>query len=435
MVIKHNMSTQFATRQLNILEDTKGRATEKLTTGYRINKAADGAASMVVWESIRNQVKGLNQAGRNSQDGQGFINTADSGMNELTSILHRMKELCVQGANDTNTAEDREDIQMEIDALNSEINRIADETEFNTIKIFKDPYADADPGSDDWEPGGNGTEGNREFVFQVGANSEQLVRTRLPVFNTKILGTEGVNVSDSVNATSGLAVLDKSLDIVDLERSRSTISKDLSSTASPLVALTESDTLTPSVPRIFVLKTGRRVLTSCSELAPTWNTNSLFPSVPFPPGSQSSLPGSASAYGSLKIFIVLNSVSSAILFISLLSASISIWISSLSSAVLVSFAPCTQSSFILWSIDVSSFIPESAVFIKPCPSCEFLPAWLSPFTWFLMDSHTTMLAAPSAALFILYPVVSFSVARPLVSSNILSCLVANCVDILCLITI
>ncbi|MFG6394837.1 MAG: flagellin [Lachnospiraceae bacterium] len=220
MVIKHNMSTQFATRQLNILEDTKGRATEKLTTGYRINKAADGAASMVVWESIRNQVKGLNQAGRNSQDGQGFINTADSGMNELTSILHRMKELCVQGANDTNTAEDREDIQMEIDALNSEINRIADETEFNTIKIFKDPYADADPGSDDWEPGGNGTEGNREFVFQVGANSEQLVRTRLPVFNTKILGTEGVNVSDSVNATSGLAVLDKSLDIVDLERSR-----------------------------------------------------------------------------------------------------------------------------------------------------------------------------------------------------------------------
>lgn len=214
------MSTQFATRQLNILEDTKGRATERLTTGYRINKAADAAASMVVWESIRNQVRGLDQAGRNSQDGQGLINTADSGMNELTSILHRMKELCVQGANDTNTSEDREDIQMEIDALNSEINRIADETEFNTIKIFKDPYADQEPGSDDGEQDGNGTEGSREFVFQVGANSEQLVKTRLPVFNTKILGTEGVNVSDSVNATSGLAVLDKSLEIVDLERSR-----------------------------------------------------------------------------------------------------------------------------------------------------------------------------------------------------------------------
>lgn len=216
MVIKHNMSTQFATRHLNIAEDVKGQATERLTTGYRINKAADGAASMVVWESIRNQVRGLNQAGKNSQDGQGFINTADSGMNELTSILHRMKELCVQGANDTNTAEDREDIQMEIDALNNEINRIAEETEFNKIKIFKDTSQDPD-GS---QPAGSGVEGNREFVFQVGANSKQLVTTRLPVFNTKILGTEGINVSDSVSATSGLAVLDKSLDIVDLERSR-----------------------------------------------------------------------------------------------------------------------------------------------------------------------------------------------------------------------
>ncbi len=217
MVIKHNMSTQFATRHLNIAEDVKGQATERLTTGYRINKAADSAASMVVWESIRNQVRGLNQAGRNSQDGQGFINTADSGMNELTSILHRMKELCVQGANDTNTAEDREDIQMEIDALNNEINRIAEETEFNKIKIFKDPGTDPDNAG---SPDGNGVEGSREFVFQVGANSKQLVSTRLPVFNTKILGTEGINVSDSVNATSGLAVLDKSLDIVDLERSR-----------------------------------------------------------------------------------------------------------------------------------------------------------------------------------------------------------------------
>ena len=220
MVIKHNMSTQFATRQLNILEDEKGRATEKLTTGYRINKAADSAASMVVWESIRNQVRGLNQAGRNSQDGQSLINTADSGMGELTSILHRMKELCVQGANDTNTTEDREDIQMEIDALNNEINRISEETEFNKIKIFKDEGADPSADSDDWEAGSLGVEGNREYVFQVGANSEQLVTTRLPVFNTKILGTEGINVSDSVSATSGLAVLDRSLDIVNMERSR-----------------------------------------------------------------------------------------------------------------------------------------------------------------------------------------------------------------------
>lgn len=108
MVVEiENTPGRYVARQLNITDKNKRGAIEKLSSGYKLNKAADNASGLTVSEAMRGQIRGLNQAGRNSQDGQNMIATADAGMNELNLILHRMKELCVQGANDTNVAEDR----------------------------------------------------------------------------------------------------------------------------------------------------------------------------------------------------------------------------------------------------------------------------------------------------------------------------------------
>lgn len=141
MVIMHNMSAISAEGELKITGKNKSMSVEKLSTGYKINRAADDAANLAVSETMRGQIRGLDQAGRNSKDGQSLISTADAAMNEMHSVLQRMRELCVQGANDVNTSEDRESIQMEIEALNGEIDRISDQTEFNTMKIFKGAYA------------------------------------------------------------------------------------------------------------------------------------------------------------------------------------------------------------------------------------------------------------------------------------------------------
>ena len=135
------MSAILAEGELKATGKNKSMSVEKLSTGYRINRAADDAANLAVSETMRGQIRGLDQAGRNSKDGQSLIATADAAMNEMHAVLQRMRELCVQGANDTNTSEDRKSIQMEIEALNGEIDRITDQTEFNTIKIFKGAYA------------------------------------------------------------------------------------------------------------------------------------------------------------------------------------------------------------------------------------------------------------------------------------------------------
>lgn len=202
MVLEHNMSTAFATRHLNITHKSKGLATEKLTSGYRINKAADNAASVSVIENMRGQIRGLEKAGDNAMDGQSLIATADAGMSEIGAILHRMKELCVQAANDTNASSDREDINKEIEALNSEIDRIRDETEFNKINIFQES-----------------ANGEDIYSFQVGANSSQLINVEVPVLGTDVLGTDNVDISDAEHATKSIQYIDDAINILDAKRS------------------------------------------------------------------------------------------------------------------------------------------------------------------------------------------------------------------------
>lgn len=137
MIIQHNMEAANAQRQYKINVGEKSRTVEKLSSGYRINRAADDAAGLTISEEMRSQIRGLEKASRNVQDGSSLVQTADGALNEIHSIDQRQRELLVQAANDTNTDADRESIDMEIWMLNEEKDRIYNDTEFNTIKIFK----------------------------------------------------------------------------------------------------------------------------------------------------------------------------------------------------------------------------------------------------------------------------------------------------------
>lgn len=137
MIIQHNMEAANAQRQYKINVGEKSRTVEKLSSGYRINRAADDAAGLTISEEMRSQIRGLEKACSNVQDGSSLVQTADGALNEIHSINQRQRELLVQAANDTNTDADRESIDMEIWMLNEEKDRIYNDTEFNTIKIFK----------------------------------------------------------------------------------------------------------------------------------------------------------------------------------------------------------------------------------------------------------------------------------------------------------
>ena len=136
MVVQHNMSAANANRMLNITSSSVSKTTEKLSSGYRINRAADDAAGLSISEKMRGQIRGLNKASSNAQDGISLIQTAEGALNESHSILQRMRELSVQAANGTETDDDREAVQNEIEQLQSELTRISDTTEFNTMKLL-----------------------------------------------------------------------------------------------------------------------------------------------------------------------------------------------------------------------------------------------------------------------------------------------------------
>ncbi len=136
MIINHNLLAQNSHRQLGINTANQAKSTEKLSSGLRINRAGDDAAGLAISEKMRGQIRGLDQASRNSQDGISMIQTAEGALNETHSILQRMRELAVQSSNDTNTESDRKELQKEVNQLASEIDRIANTTEFNTQKLL-----------------------------------------------------------------------------------------------------------------------------------------------------------------------------------------------------------------------------------------------------------------------------------------------------------
>lgn len=136
MIINHNMSALNTYRYMSVNEKNTQSSLEKLSSGLRINKAGDDAAGLAISEKMRGQIRGLDQATRNSQDGISLLQTAEGALNETHSILQRMRELAVQATSDTNTSADRGNIQSEMDALNKEIDRIANTTQFNTKNLL-----------------------------------------------------------------------------------------------------------------------------------------------------------------------------------------------------------------------------------------------------------------------------------------------------------
>ncbi|MFE5428477.1 flagellin [Peribacillus simplex] len=136
MIINHNISALNTHRQLSSATNAQSKSMEKLASGMRINRAGDDAAGLAISEKMRGQIRGLDQASRNSQDAISLIQTAEGALNETTDILQRMRELATQASTDTNTTSDRGEIQKEMDSLTSEINRIGNTTEFNTQKLL-----------------------------------------------------------------------------------------------------------------------------------------------------------------------------------------------------------------------------------------------------------------------------------------------------------
>ena len=154
MIINHNMNALNAHRNMTANTNAAGKSMEKLSSGLRINRAGDDAAGLAISEKMRGQINGLEQASRNASDGISLIQTAEGALNETHNILQRVRELSVQGANDTNTAEDRTAIAEEINQLTEEIDRISQTTEFN---------------------GQNLLNGGFSGKFQIGANSSQTI--------------------------------------------------------------------------------------------------------------------------------------------------------------------------------------------------------------------------------------------------------------------
>ncbi|MFD0050252.1 flagellin [Actinomycetes bacterium NPDC127524] len=152
MQINHNLAALNTFNKLNSASNAQSKSMEKLSSGLRINRAGDDAAGLAISEKMRGQIRGLDQASRNAQDGISMIQTAEGALNETHDILQRMRELSVQSANDTNTDTDRKELQKEVNQLASEITRIGDNTEFNTKKLL---------------------DGKFSGTFQIGANESQ----------------------------------------------------------------------------------------------------------------------------------------------------------------------------------------------------------------------------------------------------------------------
>lgn len=174
-------------RQLGVNNAAGAKSIEKLSSGFRINRAGDDAAGLAISEKMRAQIRGLNQASRNAQDGISLIQTAEGALTETHAMLQRMRELVVQAANDTNTVEERERISEELNQLSEEITQITVKTEFNTKKLL------------------NGTYASTDIDLQVGANKNQFISFKIGDMSASALSVESTDIGNIVAATTSTA--------------------------------------------------------------------------------------------------------------------------------------------------------------------------------------------------------------------------------------
>ena len=181
MVVQHNLTAMNANRQLGITSGAQAKSSEKLSSGYRINRAGDDAAGLKISEKMRSQIRGLDKASSNAQDGISLIQTAEGALGEAHSILQRMNELAVQGANDTNESIDRDAINEELSALTSELDRIASTTQFNKQNLLDGSFTSKN--------------------LQVGANSDQKISISIGEMNSKALGLHNISGTTTQSQT------------------------------------------------------------------------------------------------------------------------------------------------------------------------------------------------------------------------------------------
>ncbi len=200
MVVQHNLSAMNTNRQMGVVSSSLQKSTEKLSSGYKINRAGDDAAGLSISEKMRSQIRGLNKASSNAQDGISLIQVAEGALNETHSILQRMNELATQAANDTNTSVDRTAIKNEMDQLTSEINRIQSTTQFNTMNLLDGSFSSRN--------------------LQVGALSGQTIKISVTKMSASNIGVSGLSVSSNVKAGEAMSKIQLAIQSVSSQRSK-----------------------------------------------------------------------------------------------------------------------------------------------------------------------------------------------------------------------
>ena len=188
MVVQHNLTAMNSNRMLGLTTASQAKSTEKLSSGYKINRAADDAAGLAMSEKMRRQVRGLTQAVANAQDGISMVQTAEGALNEVHDMLQRMNELAVKAENGTLKSDDRDYIDAEVQQLMSEINRVASTTTFNENNLLD---------------GKGGSTGDGKFDLQVGAEKSQYINLEIKAMNaTKIGLTAGLSAKSATKAAT-----------------------------------------------------------------------------------------------------------------------------------------------------------------------------------------------------------------------------------------
>ena len=214
MIINHNLSAQFANRQLGVTNGAVASNMEKLSSGMRINRAGDDASGLAVSEKMRSQIRGLNQASKNAANGISFIQTTEGYLQETSDIVQRLRELSVQAANGIYTAEDRMQIQVEVSQLVDEIDRIASHAQFNGMNLLTGRFAR--------DTGENAVTGS--MWFQIGANMDQRTRVFIGTMTAKALGVRSVgdgkilSLEDPDGSNRSIGVLDEALKRINKQR-------------------------------------------------------------------------------------------------------------------------------------------------------------------------------------------------------------------------
>ncbi len=214
MVINHNMSALYANRQLGVTGLGLSKDMEKLSSGERINRAGDDASGLAVSEKMRAQIRGLNQASENAQNGISFIQTTEGYLQETTDIMQRIRELAVQASNGIYSDEDRMQIQVEVSALVSEVDRIASAAQFNGMNMLTGRFAQA--------TGENVVTGS--MWFHIGANMDQRMQVFIGTMTAEALGVREIGTGDKISlaapddANHAIGVIDEALKKINKQR-------------------------------------------------------------------------------------------------------------------------------------------------------------------------------------------------------------------------